>query len=144
MAVTANSIVTPQTPNRGLQQFVQGTDTTLALKSLYVAGANGSKVLGAVAVSSDSASAHLVSLFVKNTGGTTFLANTVSVTAGAGNASATPPVALMSAAVWPGLPVDNDGNPYLFLANGDTLEAEYQTTLAASSTISLVCAATDY
>src|ERR1700727_2044141 len=42
-ATTPNSVVTAQTPNRGVVQFLQGTDSAGTYKTLYTAGANGSK-----------------------------------------------------------------------------------------------------
>ena len=104
MAVTANSYVTPQTPNRGVVRFVGTTDAVNTLKSLYVAGANGSKVFGAFAVNAG-ATAHPVSLAILNST-TTYVVNTVSLTVQAGNTIGVPPIALMSAANWPGSGVD--------------------------------------
>lgn len=45
-ATTPNSIITVQTPNRGIVQFLQGTDTAGTYKTIYTAGANGSKMTG--------------------------------------------------------------------------------------------------
>ena len=45
-AVTANSVVTAQTPNRGVVQFLQGTDSAGTYKTLYTAGTNGSICFG--------------------------------------------------------------------------------------------------
>jgi hypothetical protein len=142
MAVTANSIVTPQTPNRGIVRFVGTTDALATLKSLYVAGANGSKVLGACAVNAG-ATAHLVTLMVVNAT-TAYQANAISVAASAGNNGTVTPVSLMAAAVWPGLPVDSNGNPYLFLNSGDTLQAEYATAQLTTEILSLLCVASDF
>jgi hypothetical protein len=77
-------------------------------------------------------------------GGTNYQGNVVNLGTQAGNNGTVTPVALMSASVWPGLPVDSNGNPYLELNSGDTLEAEYATAQATTETISLYCVAQDY
>jgi hypothetical protein len=142
MALTPNSVVSPQTPSRGLVRFVGTTDGTATLKALYTAGTNGSKVLGIVGVNAG-ATAHNVTLMIVN-GGTNYQGNVVNLGTQAGNNGTVTPVALMSASVWPGLPVDSNGNPYLELNSGDTLEAEYATAQATTETISLYCVAQDY
>jgi hypothetical protein len=42
-AVTANSVITPHVVNRAIVQFLQGTDVAGTYKTLYTAGANGSR-----------------------------------------------------------------------------------------------------
>lgn len=144
MAVTANSFVSGQTPNRGAVTFIGTTDATAALKNLYIAGANGSDVYGAVAVS-NGATVHNVTLVINNSGGTVLAQlNTVSVPASAGNNGTVTPAALMVPAVWPGLPTDENGNPYLRVNSGDTLGAKYVTAQATTETLSLYCLAVDY
>ena len=61
-AVTANSIITAQTPNRGKLQLSNGTLTG----TVYTAGANGSKCFGMWAGSTDT-SAQLLSITLVNT-----------------------------------------------------------------------------
>jgi hypothetical protein len=140
--MAANNVITAQQLGRAAVRFVQGTDAAGTPKSVYVAnaansGTLGSQVKGLYAVSSDATSAHAVTLLLANGSGTTELV-TVSVPANSGNASGTPPVSLMAAAVWPGLPVDSNGNPFQNLQSGDTLMAQFATTLAASSTLAVI------
>lgn len=142
MATTPNSVITPQTPSRGLVRFVGTTDTTLSLKPLYTAGANGSKVVGIVGVNAG-ATAHNVTLMIVN-GGSNYQQNTVILAAQAGNNGTITPVSFTAPSIWPGLPVDSNGNAYLELNSGDTLEAEYATAQATTETISLYCVAADY
>lgn len=144
MAVTANSFVSVQVPGRGLVTFIGTTDATNTLKNLYVAGANGSDVWGATAVN-NGATAHNVTLAIVNSGGTVLAQlNDVGVAVNAGANGTVLPQPLLSAAVFPGLPVDENGNPYLRLNNGDTLAAKYATAQGTAETLSLYCITGDY
>lgn len=140
-AVTANSVITPQTPNRGIVQFLQGTDTAGTYKTLYTAGANGSKCIAGWETNNDGSATHLITVQVVNTavkyGGVAF--NTIS---NDGFADSKPARSFLAGAVWGGLPLDSDGNPFIFLASGDTLQATFATALTASTLINLevVCA----
>ncbi len=132
-SVTPNSVVTAQTPSRGIVQFLQGTDTALTYKTLYTAGANGSRCNGMWATNSDSVN-HLITVQIVNTavkyGGTA-----VTVPTTAGFANGVPAQALMTAALWPGLPLDSDGNPFIALNSGDTLQATFATAFVTGSTV---------
>lgn len=144
MTVTANSFVSGQTPNRGAVTFIGTTDAAGTLKNLYVAGPNGSDVYGVVAVN-NGATIHNATLVINNSGGTVLAQlNTVSVPASAGNNGTATPAALMTPNVWPGLAVDENGNPYLRVNSGDTLGAKYATAQATAETLSLYCLAVDY
>jgi hypothetical protein len=142
-AVTANSVVTPQTPNRGIAQFLQGTDTAGTYKTLYTGATNGSKCSALWETNNDGSATHLVTVEIVNSavkyGG-------VAVTSAVndGYANAVPAKNLMSATAWPGLPLDSDGNPFFFLASGDTLQATFATALTASTKISLVTVCADF
>lgn len=143
-ATTANSLVTAQTPNRGIVQFLQGTDSANTYKTLYTAGTNGSACFGMWATNSEAATAHLVTVQVINStvkyGGTA-----VTIPFGAGFATGVPPVALMSASNWPGLAVDGNVNPYILLISGDTLSATFASAfVTASSTVNIVVTCMDY
>lgn len=142
-AVTANSAVTAQTPNRGIVQFLQGTDTAGTYKTLYTAGANGSVCNALWETNNDPSATHLVTVQIVNTavkyGGTA-----VTTAHSDGFASAVPPQNFMSTTNWPGLPLDTAGNPYLQLVSGDTVQATFATNLTASDLINLVIFCADY
>lgn len=142
-AVTGNNFITAQTPNRGIAQFLQGTDTAGVYKTLYTAGANGSKCYGGYITSND-ATSHLVTIQIVNAavkyGGMSINTGTTLP----GFANAVPPIAFMSSANWPGLPVDSSGNPYILLANGDTLQATFATALTASDFVNIVIVCSDF
>ena len=141
--VTGNNFVTAQTPNRGIVQFLQGTDTAGTYKTLYTAGANGSRCYGGYETNNDGSATHLVTIEVVNAtikyGGVAF-----TTASNDGYANSTPAKAFMSSTNWPGLPIDNNSNPYLALASGDTLQATFATALTASDKISLVVVCADY
>lgn len=142
-AVTPNSVVTPQTPTRGIVQFLQGTDSPGTYKTLYTGGTNGSKCIAIWENNNDGSATHLVTIEIVNStvkyGGIAL--TTVS---NEGYGSAVPARNFFSTALWPGLPNDSDGNPFIFLASGDTLQATYATTLTSSDKINLVAVCMDY
>ena len=142
-AVTANSVITAQTPNRGVVQFLQGTDVAGTYKTLYTGAANGSKIYGAYLTTSDATATHLVTCQVVNStikyGGTA-----VTTTLGAGFATGIPAINLLSSTTFPGLAIDSDGNPFIFLASGDTFACTFATALTAATVINIVTNASDF
>lgn len=143
MALTPNSIVTVQTPKLALVQF-STVDTPGVLKQLIQGGANGTKITGIYATSNDAGAAHLATLQIQRSG-VNYVGVAVSVAANSGAANGTPPVNLMSTAVWPGLPTDSDGNPFLFLQSTlDILMATYGTTLTTGNIVTAQAVAGDF
>lgn len=142
-AVTANSFVAPQTPNRGVVQFLQGADTAGTYKTLYTAGANGSRCYGMWATNNDASVLHLITVQVVSStvkyGGVALQSIN-----NAGFATATPAQNLMSSTNWPGLPVDALGNPYLQLISGDTIQATFGTALTSSDVINIQVTCADF
>jgi hypothetical protein len=142
-ATTGNNFVTEQTPNVGVVQFLQGTDSAGTYKTIYTAGANGSKCYGGYLTSNDSTS-HLVTFqLVRSSvkyGGMAINTGTTLP----GFANGVPPIAFMSASNWPGLPTDNANNPYILMASGDTLQATFATSLTSSDFISAVVICGDF
>lgn len=142
-AVTPNSVVTPQTPNRGLCQFLQGTDTAGVYKTCFTAGSNGSKCLAMWENNNDGSATHLVTVQIVN-GGVKYGGVAVTTALSDGFATGIPAKNLMSSLVWPGLPVDSDGVPFFFLASGDTVQATFATALTSSTLINVVLVCTDF
>lgn len=88
--------------------------TTASSTATHVTGAaEGTKVVSLTAVS-NSTSAHVFQVGM-STGGAAFPIGSVSIAASAGTDGSTPGVDMLSPALIPGLPVDNDGVPYLMI-----------------------------
>lgn len=144
MATTPNSIITVQTPKLDLLQF-STLDSTSVLKVLATGGVNGSKVTGLWVNNGDS-TAHSVRVDITRSG-SSFAGVVSTIPASAGFANGIPPVNMMAPAVWPGLPVDSDGNPFLFLQSTlDQLQALYTINLSTGvgATINLQAVKGDF
>jgi hypothetical protein len=142
-ATTPNSVITAQTPTRGIVQFLQGTDAAGTYKTIYTAGSNGSKVVALYATSNDASAAHLVTCQIVNSavkyGGTA-----VNVPTNSGFANATAQINMMSQTNWVGLPLDSDGNPFFYMVSGDTLQCTFATALTTSDVLNLIAVVADF
>lgn len=145
-AVTANSPVTLQTPSRGTAQFTssssQGTYGTL-----YTAGSNGSRCEGLQINTNDPTATHLITIQLVNStvkygGPPTF---TLPVSGGAGQFIQQ---AIMATSgypgIWAGLPTDSDGNQYLQMVSGDTLQVTFATAITAGDVVNLQITCSDF
>jgi hypothetical protein len=142
-AVSPNSYVTPQTPNRGTVQFLQGTDSAGTYKTIYTGGTNGSICKALWSTNNDASATHLLTVqLVSST--VRYGGMAITSVESAGFASGTPAQNLMSAVNWPGLPLDSDGNPYLILASGDTLQATFASSITSTDLINIVAICHDY
>jgi hypothetical protein len=142
-AGTGNNFITPQTPNRGWTSFVQGTDSAGTYKTIYTGGTNGSLCKALIETNNDGSATHLVTVQLvigaAKIGGTA-----VTTASNDGFANGVPPKNFMLSTIWPGLPLDSDGNPFIFLASADTLQATFATSLTASDQINLYAKCDDY
>lgn len=139
---TPNSFVTPQTPNRGIANFVQGSDSPGVYKVLYTAGANGSRCYAAWVANLDGVARQaLLTLFSGSTPVGGVVIATVPV---AGNTVGAPVQPLMTPTLWPGLPVDQYGNSYIQLVSGDTLKAAFNPSLSTSATMTFYVSCSDF
>lgn len=146
MAVTANSLVTPQTPKITPQNFVQGTDAAGTYKTIYTAGSNGSKIVGINVTTDDGSATHVLTLaLTRSATDYTIGAYTLPVSAGSDGSTAGVnlllggPNTLINA-----LPSDNDGQRYLFLESGDTLRLTFATALTSAKRINVVTIGADF
>lgn len=140
MAVTPTPAL-PQTPKSSKQQILPADTTTL--KTLYTGGANGSKVTSVIATSSDTASRDVTIGITRS--GTFYPLGTFTVPIAAGQVAGTPAVDLLSPSVIAGLPVDNDGQPYIFLSDAtDLLQAKALTTVTAAKEIDINAFGADF
>lgn len=122
------------TPNVGLVQIVNADAS--AQKTLFTAGASGSKITSISAVSDDTA-ARVIQLSVLR-GGTNYPIATVNVPIGSGSDGTIVAVDLMSLTLSPWLPLDNDGEAYILLKSGDVLQAKALTSITAAKTMTLL------
>jgi len=136
-AVTPNSPVFMQTPTVGKVQFVQGTDSAGTYKTLYTAGTNGARCNAMWLTTDDGTTTHLVTVQVVS-GGLRFGGVAALTLQSQGFVNGTPALNLLAPTLWAGLPLDSDGNPYIQLATGDTLQATYATALTAATRINIV------
>lgn len=150
-AVTATPVFV-QTPKIGKVQFLQGTDTAGTYKTVMTGGSNGSKIVGMYVTTNDASATHLMTIEVSSStsahcspstscfGGVSF---TLAVSSGFANAA--PAVNAMSPSIWPGLPRDSDGNPFLYLPDATyTIEATFATALTAAKWINIVVVYADF
>lgn len=141
-ATTPNSIITAQTPKNGLVQFLQGTDVAGTYKTLYTGSANGSKIMSIVATTNDPSATHLLTCQVVN-GGVFYGGTAATIAVSTGFANAAYPLNIIS--TWTGLPVDSDGNPFLYLKSAsDTLQCTFATAITATDVINIMATAADF
>jgi hypothetical protein len=129
-----------QAPKIGLVQIANADASTQ--KVVVTAGANGTKVVSLTAASSDTA-ARVLQISVGR-GGTNYIIGSVSVPAGAGTNGTSPSVNLLASTLLPGLPVDNDGQPYVFLQTGDVLQVSSTTTVTSNTLVHLSAIEADF
>lgn len=141
-ATTPNSFVSPQTPNRGILQFTSSSSAG-TYATLYTAGSNGSRCYAIWMNNNDSSATHLVTLQVINSTvkyGGVALTSVESAGFTTGNAAQN----MLSSSVWPGLPVDSYGNPFVQLISGDTLQATFATAITSSDVLNLYAVCSDF
>lgn len=127
-------------PNVGVQQILPA-DTT-AWKTLFTAGASGSKVAALNLQSTDTV-ARVVQVSILRSA-VNYILGCINVPAGAGNDGVTPAVDALLATLVPGVPLDNDGQHYLLLKSGDVLQISTQVTLTAAKAINAVAIGGDF
>jgi hypothetical protein len=138
MATTPNSYVAVQAPKLGLVEIANADAS--GLKTVVTAGANGSKVVGLMLSSSDTTARDVT--WGISRGGTFYPLGTATVAITAGQIAATAGVNAFAAR--PGLPVDNDGQPYVLLQSGDTLDIKALTTVTSAKAISAAAVFGDF
>jgi hypothetical protein len=143
--VTPNSPVTPQNPGGKAIQFTNSS-TPGTYTVLYTAGQSnsnnqGSKCLQILASSNDASATHLLTMSLYD--GTTdhvIEALTIPATASSttlpGMSAGVPPFALLSTS-YITLPVDSDGNPFIYIPNGYSLRFTFATTITSADVINV-------
>lgn len=122
------------------QQIVNADASTLM--QLYSAANPASRVVGLQAVSSDT-SPRVIKLWVTRSS-VDYLIGSVNVPAASGNDGSTAAINLLSSTLLPGLPRDENGNPFIELTTGDVLKASSGTTVTSGKTVHITGAAKDF
>ena len=138
--MTASNLpIFPSTLLSAAVQFTNSTSTTVPT-TILAAQTNGAK-LEAIMITSTDTSARDVSVYV-TISATNYLLGTVSIPAGAGLTDTVPAVnfltALSSGAAMLPLPVDANGNRYLYLQSTASLTATPGTTITSAKTIQII------
>lgn len=141
MAFTQN--INPTFPKQPLNSKVQILNATnLANVTIATPGGSGSKLVALLASSTDTSSRDVA---VKITNAATdYVLGTKSVPANSGTVAGTAAVNLLDPTVMVGLPVDSDGNPFLYLISGDTLTAAVLTQVTSGKAINLTAVYGDF
>lgn len=136
MAVTATPAL-PQAINNTVTSFIQGTDAAGTFKTIFTAGSNGSKVVAVLVNTTDGTATHVLTLQVKRSStGYPLINYTLPINSGGdGSTASVDMFAGGPAGLLLGLPVDNDGQKYLLLKSGDTLELTFATALTSGKNI---------
>lgn len=110
------------------------SDSAATKKTIATAGASGSKVVAVLAAGNDT-TARVFRIYMSRSSASYQVgAATVAITSGTDGATTT--TNLFS--LIPGLPRDNDGQPYMFLESGDLLQGENVAQVTSAKQIDLI------
>lgn len=138
-----NTPVFTQTPKIGLVTCVNADGTTA--KTVYTAGSNGSKIVALTATSTEVNPNNRTFTVSITRSATAYTLVTVTIPFGSGTDGSTAAVDLLNSTILPSLPLDNDGQKYLFLQSGDTLTVALTTSaVTAGKTVTFAAIAADF
>lgn len=140
-AVTANSAVTTQVPDLFVCQFLQGTDSPGTYKTCVTATANGEKCIYGYETNNDASATHLITVEVVRSS-VKYGLTAFTTASSDGYANAVPPKGFLTS-TFAALPTDNN-NQFVFLNNGDTIQATFATALTSTDKINLVFICADF
>jgi hypothetical protein len=129
----------PQALNSDKQTFLPADTTTI--KAVSAAATNGSKVSMLQAVSTDTTARDVI-LYV-TISAVSYPIGQISIPITAGQLNSAPTINLLNSSQLQ-LPLDANGNPYLYLGPGATLSASAATTVTTAKQITLVATREDY
>ena len=139
MAVTATPAF-PQAINTAVQTILPA-DTTTA-KTIFTAGANGSKIDAIFVTSTDTAARDLILNVVVSA--TAYPIGIVSIPITAGTVSTVPTVDYLRSAQVPSFSFDAFGNKCMYIAAGVTLTANVGVAVTAAKVITIVVQGSDF
>lgn len=116
-------------------------DSANTKKTIHTAGASGSKVVAVFATSTETANARVAQLWLTRSA-TSYLLGSLNIPVNSGFDGSAGTINLLL--LLNGLPLDNDGQPYLFLESGDTLQASTTTQVAAGKEVDITCVAGNF
>lgn len=135
---TTPTPIYPQTLYNAVQTITAAETTTI--KALTTTQTNGLKV-ESILVTSNDTSARDVCLYM-TISSTNYLLIQVQIPITAGQVNTTPPVNLLAGGItpgsFPGLPVDGNGNPYIYLPAGATLSVNTPVALTSAKTMNII------
>lgn len=125
-----------QTPKITPAAFTNA-DSANTKKTIATAGSDGSKVVGINITSTETANARVAQLWLTRSA-TSYLLGSINVPVNSGFDGTVAAVNAINQTIMPSLPIDNDGQPYLFLESGDTLQASFTTQIASGKEADVV------
>jgi L-serine deaminase len=129
----------PQSINTDKQTIVNADAQTV--KAVSAAGTNGSKVSMLQATSTDTTARDVI-LYI-TISATNYQLGQISLPITAGALNSTPTVNLLNSSQLQ-LPVDANGNPYIYLASGATLSVSAPVTITSAKTVTILATREDY
>jgi hypothetical protein len=139
MTGTATPIF-PQTVKNYVQQIQNSDGTTI--KTLAAGGANGSKI-EVINITSTDTSARDIALYML-VSAVSYLLTTISIPITAGSVNNVISVDILRNAQFPALTFDNNGNKYIYVANGSTLQIAALTTVTSTKAIQIFAQGGDF
>ena len=130
----------------GCTTTAASTDAAPTWVTVYTGGSAGpgSKVTGLYLTSTD-ATAHVVTCVLNKNGARAGGVAITTSTTKPGFASAVPAISLLSSTNWPGLPLDSDRNPYVFLSNSsDKIDCRFATALTSGTLLGVTAIGGDF
>jgi hypothetical protein len=121
--------VLPQTPKHGVVTIVNADGTA---NKTVLTTTNAGKLVALNICSTDTVS-RVISIWLTRSG-TAYLLGSVTVPAAAGTDGTNATVNALSRSLMPGLPTDNDGQPYILLLASDKIEVSAVVAIASTKT----------
>lgn len=131
----------PQKPKNYKVQILPADASTL--KTIATGSVDGTKIVGLIVTSNDTA-ARDVTWGITRTS-VFFPLGTVTIPITAGQVASAAAVNLLDLTKTPGLPIDSDGNPFVFLSDAsDTLQIKALTTVTTAKEIDVTAIGGDW
>lgn len=118
------------------------SDSANTKKTIHTAGSNGSKVVAVLASSTDTSNRTGQIWLTRSE--TSYLLGSTVVPTLAGTDGSTASANLLPPSLLGSLPRDNDGQPYLFLESGDTLQVSFTAQVTSAKEIDVVAVAGNF